>query len=103
MDNTTTIACTLSETQLDERINFISQEILSGASTTVELEDDYELTVPGDEVCLRKLTDFIALERNCCSTVFRFEMTFLPNHGPILLRIRGNGGIKQQLQAVFSL
>lgn len=102
MDNTITDVCTLPETQLDTRIDMISREVLSGVSATAELEDGYELTFPGDEVWLRKLTDFIAFERNCCSTVFRFELIFLPDHGPILLRILGDDGVKEQLQAIIT-
>lgn len=101
MKNSSPIACTLSATALTEQANFISQEILSGVSTTVELEDGYELHFPGDERWIRKLTDLIIAERKCC-TSFRFETIFLPNHGSILLRVRGKNGIKEQLQEMFA-
>lgn len=101
MNDISPIACTLSETARNEQVNFISQEILSGVSATVELEDGYELQFPGDERWIRTLTDLIIAERKCC-TFFRFELIFLPNHGSLLLRMRGEKGIKKQLQGLFS-
>lgn len=89
-DNTPATMCTLPEAELGERVGFITQEILSGVSATVELEDGVELHFPGDEIWLRKVTDLIAAERKCC-TFLRFELIALPQHGSLLLRIRGDG------------
>lgn len=102
MNDGSAIACTLSETALDAQVNFISQEVLSGVSAIVELEDGYELQFPGDERWIRKLTDLIVAERECC-TFFQIEMILLPNRGAILLRLRGENGIKEQLQGLFAL
>lgn len=101
MNEPRTIACTLSEPRLKERVNFISEEILSGASAMVELEDGYEMQFPSDEIWLRKLTDLIAAERKCC-TFFQFELILLPNHGPISLRLRGDDGVKEYLQGILA-
>lgn len=96
MNGSSKIACTLSDGELNERVNFISQEVLSGISATVELEDGIELQFPGDESWLHKLTALIAAERKCC-TFLHFEMSLLPNHGPILLRLRGESEAKEFL------
>jgi len=56
-----------------------------------ELEDGYAFKFSEDK--FETLTQFIALERLCCS-FFTFELKIAPNQGPIWLHLRGNEQIK---------
>lgn len=88
------IACNLSEPALIERRQVLAEEIFSGCEQVNELADGYEFRFPGAAVWIGKLAEFVAFERQCCP-FFAFELAFTPNEGPILLRVRGEAGVKE--------
>ena len=70
-----------------------------------ELENGDELAVPGTDKWLAAVTEFIALERECCPFL-TFELVLAPQRGPLTLRIQGPSGVKEFLRgesAAFGL
>ena len=87
------VACTLPIEELRERLGSVIATIREGIQSTRELPDGYEFTFPGTSEWTRTLTDFVAMERDCC-TFFTFELRLEADHGPIHLAVRGREGVK---------
>lgn len=96
--NLTPIACNLSEPELRKRQDRLSAELFSRIEETRELDDGYEFRFPGDEEWSTKLLDFVHFERKCCP-FFMFEIAFMPEQGPVWLRLRGGEGVKEFVRA----
>ena len=97
-ESLTPIACNLSEPELRERQDRLSAELFSQIEEVQELGDGYEFRFPGDDEWSAKLLDFVHFERKCCP-FFVFEIAFMPEQGPVLLRLRGGEGVKEFVQA----
>lgn len=96
------IVCALDEVALAARREGDIAALLAGVIATRELPDGYELTLPGDAGTIRKLTEFIINERECCR-FFSFHTTFASNAGNITLRLHGPEGAKELLaEMVFT-
>lgn len=93
----TTIACTLSDSDLGARRNGILAD-MARAEEINELSDGYEFRFPGSDKWAVKLTQFVLGERNCCS-FFKLELIFEPEHGPIWLRAGGSDAVKSFMKA----
>ena len=90
------IVCSLDEVTLNARREGDIGSLLAAVTSTRELPDGYELTLPGDAATVRNLTEFIINERDCCR-FFTFETAFAANSGDVTLRLRGPEGTKQLL------
>ncbi len=95
------LACSLSGTQQGRRQEEIAK-IFEGCLRVNELEDGYEFRFPGSVESAMKLTEFIVFERECCP-FFAFELAFEPGGGPILLRVRGQEGVKDLVAEMVAL
>lgn len=62
-----TFACTLTSVELQRRRESIKTEILSRATSRERTAKAWVLTFPGDADLLKKLMEFIVLERECCA------------------------------------
>ena len=93
------IACSLEEPEQIKRREELSQDLFKGCEHVEELADGYAFRYPGSEEWATRLTEFILFERRCCP-FFIFELVFEPNHGPIWLRLRGEAGVKQVVEAI---
>ncbi len=100
------IACLLSERELAARREVLAHQLFPGVEAVEELADGYAYRLPGDERWTRNVLDFIVAERRCCP-FFTFELVFLPQGGPLWLRLRGSVAIKtfvrDQLHAAHGL
>lgn len=94
------IACTLT---VNERVTRSAEitDLFSGIQQIRELADGYALRFPGTSTWSQRVLDFIQGERSCC-LFFTFELTFLPNQGPIWLHIRGPEGVKEMLKSMIT-
>jgi hypothetical protein len=88
------IVCSLDEIELKTRREGDIAALLSAVVKSRELPDGYELTLPGDPGTIRKLTEFIINERECCR-FFSFDAAFASNAGDITLLLRGPEGTKR--------
>jgi hypothetical protein len=87
------IACDLSEQDQQRRRQELAADIFKDFQQVEELADGYAFRYPGDEACVRKLTEFIMFERKCCAFM-TFELLFEHGQGAIWLRLRGAEGVK---------
>lgn len=94
------IACRLSEPELRERQATLIAQIRSAIVTREELSEGYLFHLPGDKKTLTLITELIAAERECCPFL-TFELTFLPNLGPLVVRITGPDGSRDLLRPLF--
>jgi hypothetical protein len=90
------IACSLTAHERVTRTQEIV-DLFAGIQQLQELADGYAMRFPGTAAWPQRVLDFIQGERSCC-LFFTFELTFLPNMGPIWLHIRGPEGTKEMVR-----
>ena len=95
------IACSLTDSELQERRRGLLQKLQSGVVEARELENGYAYSFPGDGDWLSELARLVDLERKCCPFL-RFCITVEPGGGPIWLGMHGPDGTKEFLAANFS-
>lgn len=95
MTNKQPIACDLSaikEDELDEHKE--NSRIFESVEETHELEDGYAFCLPAETETIEQAGAFISRERLCCP-FFHFELEVKPEHGPVCLKVKGGGRVKQ--------
>jgi hypothetical protein len=65
-------------------------------------EDGYRLTFAAEGDILQAIAGTIDAERQCCRWL-RFEMSVLPDGGPIVLTLSGPAGAREFLEALLSI
>ena len=76
-------------------------EIRNAALEIKDLPLGYTLRFGGDSATVRKLAEFITLERVCCPFL-EFDLRCEAEGGPIWLCITGGEGVKQFLGSLLS-
>ena len=94
------IACTLTNSELQERRRDVLQKVRSAVTELRELEDGYSYCFPADDDRLVELARLINFERKCCPFL-RFRLTVESGNGPIWLEMTGPEGTKEFLAATF--
>lgn len=94
------LACSLTASEHTVRSTEID-DLLVGVSGVRELDDGYALCFPGQDPWPHKVFRFIEGERSCCP-FFTFELTLLPQCGPLWLHIRGPQGVKDIIQGMIA-
>ena len=97
------LACGLTGREKTGRLRELARMLSQRIGDVRELEDGYALAVPGTGKWLAAVTEFIALERECCPFL-TFELVLEPQRGPLTVRMRGPPGVKEFLRgeaAVF--
>ncbi len=72
--------------------------MFNGCEQISELTTGYAFRFPNRPEWTARLIEFIAAERLCCP-FFNFELAFEPEQGPIWLRIHGQDGVKEFIEA----
>lgn len=93
------IACSLTSAELQERRRTVLQQVRSAVVETVELENGYAYSIPGE--WFAEVAKLIDLERQCCPFL-TFTLTVAPGDGPIRLELTGPEGTKEFLEATFT-
>ena len=88
------LACGLTGPEKTGRLRELARMLSQRIGDVRELENGYELTYPGTDKWLAAVTEFIALERECCPFL-TFELVLEPQRGPLTLRMRGPSGVKE--------
>lgn len=94
------IACTLTDSELQERRRTTLQKVRSGVVEVRELEDGYAYCFPSEGEWLAELANLVNLERQCCPFL-RFRIAVEPNGGPTWLELTGPEGTKDFLALTF--
>lgn len=94
------IACLLSERDQAIRGEEIAATLFTHVAAIDELPDGYAFRFENPEAHLDDVMAFIAAERRCCPFL-TFEVAFLPQLGPLWLRLRGSPAIKTFVADMF--
>ena len=95
------IACTLTDSELQERRRSVLQKIRSAVVEVRELENGYAYCFSSEGEQLIDLAKLVDLERQCCP-LLRFCMTVESDNGPIWLEMTGPEGTKEFLACTFT-
>jgi hypothetical protein len=90
------IACSLTNAELREREATLLAQFRAAIIKTEELQDGYAFHIPGDGDSFRQVAELIVAERECCPFL-AFEVSALPNMGPVTVRVNGPAGTKEFL------
>jgi hypothetical protein len=72
--------------------------LIARKTGTHELANGYELQFPSDAKTLAMLTEWIEQERLCCP-FFDIDLHFVPEGGPVWMRLTGRPGTKDFMRA----
>ncbi len=70
-----------------------SRELFFQIQETHELSDGYQFRFDSEPDVIRRLAEFIALEKLCCPFL-SFVIEIEAEHGPVWLRLTGREGVK---------
>ena len=90
------IACTLSESELEQRRREVLQRVRDAVSSVEELEHGFIYKFTAAPGRIDELGNLIALEHACCPFL-RFSLTIEPGDGAISLELTGPIGTKEFL------
>jgi hypothetical protein len=96
------IACALTSAELREREATLLAQFRAAIIKTEELQDGYAFHIPGDGERIRQVAELIVAERECCPFLV-FEVSALPNMGPVTVRVSGPAGTKEFLSSLLGL
>ncbi len=95
------LACSLTDSALQERRRDVLQKVRNAVTETRELEDGYSYYLPAGEEWLTELAHLVNLERQCCPFL-RLRITVEPGNGPLWLELTGPPGTKDFLETTFN-
>jgi hypothetical protein len=90
------IACSLTSVEMRDREATLLAQFRSAIIKTEELQEGYAFCIPGDGERIRLVAELIVAERECCQFLV-FEVSALPNMGPVTVRVNGPAGTKEFL------
>jgi len=96
----TPIACSLTTKELRNRESKLLAQFRSAVIETEEIQDGYVFHLPGEEKWIRLGVELIVAERECCPFL-TFDVTALPNMGPIIVRVTGPAATKEFLKTLL--
>ena len=96
------IACSLTSPELREREATLLAQFGAAIIKTEELQNGYAFHIPGDSERIRQVAELIVAERECCPFL-AFEMSALPNMGPVTVRVSGPTGTKEFVSSLLGL
>lgn len=94
------IACSLTTVELRDRAATLLALFRSATIETEELKEGFAFRLPGDSKSIELMAKVIAAERECCRFL-TFEVTALPDMGPVIVRVTAPGGAKEFLKALL--
>jgi hypothetical protein len=95
------VACSLMDSELQERRRNVLRKVRSAVSEVKEIEDGFTYRFPSDGGWIRELANLVELEHQCCPFL-KFVITVEQAEGPVWLEMTGPEGTKEFLSEVFS-
>ena len=96
------VACSLTTAELREREATLLARFRSALLKTEELQEGYAFLVPGDGERIRLVAELIVAERECCPFLV-FEVSALPDMGPVTVCVTGPAGTKEFLRSLLGV
>ena len=94
------IGCSLTPAALRSREATLLAQFRSAVIETEELEEGYAFRLPGDSKWIGLVAELIVAERECCPFL-AFDLTALPNLGPVIVHMIGPAGTKEFLRTIL--
>ena len=98
----TSVACSLTSAEFRDREATLLAQFRSTVNETEELQEGYAFRLPGDGERIRLIAELIVAERECCHFL-TFEVSALPNIGPVIVRVIGPAGTKEFLRSAWKV
>jgi hypothetical protein len=95
------IFCTLTPGQLRKQSDALLPGLVRRATAVDALEDGYQLRFDPSSETLEAIAKAMEVERQCCRFL-RFELTIMPNGGPMTLVVAGPTGTREFLDGLFT-
>src|SRR3954471_12794458 len=94
--NQSPLACDMTAIPAEQRPVHLakSRELFSEIEETRELPNGYEFRFADEPNVLKRLADFVSLEKLCCPFL-QFEIEVEAENGPVWLRLMGREGVKE--------
>jgi len=96
----TPIACSLTTGELRNREATLLALLRSAVLEIEELQEGFAVRLPGDSKSIRLTAELIVAERECCPFL-TFEISALPNMGPVIVRVVGPAATKEFLRTIL--
>lgn len=98
------LACNMAafNTEQGKRHQILFQQIFESVKEIQELPNGYAFCFPMEPSLCMAVAEFITLERLCCPFL-NFVLEVEPGDGPLWLKLTGQDGVKQVLQAELGL
>lgn len=98
--NETPFACDMTAIPADQRsVHLALTEMLfRTAAEVAEVSNGYRFRLPNDAETLRRVAEFVALEKLCCP-FFGFNIEVEPDGGALWLSVTGREGVKPFVMA----
>ena len=95
------IFCTLTPGQLRKQSDGLLPGLVRRATSVDLLEDGYRLRFDPSSEMLETIAKVMDAERQCCRFL-RFELTIMPDGGPMTLVVAGPPGTREFLDCFFT-
>jgi hypothetical protein len=101
--NQSPLACDMTAIPVEQRPVHLakSREVFAQIQETRELSNGYEFRFADQLDVLKRLVDFVSLEKLCCPFL-RFEIQVEAENGPVWLRLSGREGVKEFIREEVS-
>src|SRR5215213_2809333 len=101
--NQSPLACDMTAIPPEQRPVHLakSRELFSQIQETRELSNGYEFRFADELSVVKKLADFVSLEKLCCPFL-RFQIQVEEESGPVWLRLTGREGVKAFIREEIS-
>ena len=96
----TSIACSLTRAEFHDRETKLLAQFRSAVLEVQELQEGYSFRLPSDGRLVMVLAELVLAERECCPFL-TFELTAMPDHGPLIVRVSGPPGAKEFVKNVL--
>ena len=101
MDTTSLpVACSLIDSELQERRRDVLQKVRSVVSEVEEIENGFRYRFPSDDGRITELANLVELEHRC-GPFLRFKITVEPGDGAMWFEMTRPQGTKEFLAEVF--
>ena len=101
--NQSPLACDMTAIPAEQRPIHLAagRELFSGIRETRELSDGYQFRFDAEPDVVRRLAEFVALEKLCCPFL-SFAIAIEAENGPVWLRLTGREGVKAFIREEIS-
>ena len=101
--NQSPLACDMTALPVEQRPVHLtaSRELFSQIQETRDLSDGYQFRFDNDSDVIRRLAEFVALEKLCCPFL-SFAIQVEAENGPVWLRLTGREGVKEFIREEVS-